>query len=208
MSDEEVDCIQVKVLKDQVNDEISDFFKRKHLDTIQNMPINLINTSKKAYDLEIGESVICSIRHYKNFYKVLCEVLDNTIIKAKPGIILERAVNAKRSASKDIATTLQSKKSNLSENNSIDCSDTQQSQQSTIQDTFSIENLLKLAEKNQFPKKEFTFGNKISTFTPKLHFFECETVFTQRPVENIKFKCKFCKSVSSIIKNYIFSCEI
>ena len=74
MSDEEVDCIQVKVLKDQVNDEISDFFKRKHLDTIQNMPINLINTSKKAYDLEIGESVICSNRHYKNFIKVLCEV--------------------------------------------------------------------------------------------------------------------------------------
>ena len=33
MSDEEVDCIQVQVLKDQVNDEISDFFKRKHLET-------------------------------------------------------------------------------------------------------------------------------------------------------------------------------
>ena len=43
MSDEEVDCIQVKVLKDQVNDDFSDFFKRKHLDTIQNMPISLID---------------------------------------------------------------------------------------------------------------------------------------------------------------------
>ncbi len=104
---------------------------------------------------------------------------------------------AKRSALKDIATTLQSKKSNLSKNNSIDCSDTQQSQQSPIQDTFSIENLLKLPEKNQFPKKEFTFENKISAFTPKLHFFECETVFTQRPLENINFKCKLYKAVSS-----------
>jgi hypothetical protein len=196
---EEVDCIQGKVLKDQVNDEISDFFKRRHLDTIQNMPISLIDSSKKAYDFEIGESIICSIRHYKNFYKVLCEVLDNTIIKAKPGIVLERTVNAKRPASKDVATSLQSKKSNLIENNSIDCSDAHQSQQSNFQDTFSIENLLKLAEKNQFPKKEFTFGNKITTFTPKLHFFECETVFTQRPLESIKFKCKLCNRVSFII---------
>ncbi len=41
---------------------------------------------------------------------------------------------------KDVSITLHSKKSNIIENNSNDCCNTQQS---TIQDTYSIENLLK-----------------------------------------------------------------
>ena len=186
----EEDCILVKVLKDQTNQDLTEAFKKKHLDTIQNIPIRLIDSTKKAYDHNIDDKIICSIPHYKYLYKVECTVLDNSINKVKPGLISKSNENLKRPASNHDGINIQSKKSNLNISKSNE-NNIQESQ--TLNDSYSIDNLLKLADQNEFPKKEFTFGNKKSYYTPKLHFFDCETVFAQRPVTNISLSVRNAK---------------
>ena len=54
----EEDCILVKVLKDLTNEDLTEVFKKKHLDTIQNILKRFIDLPKKVYDHNIDNKII------------------------------------------------------------------------------------------------------------------------------------------------------
>ena len=55
----------------------------------------------------------------------------------------------------------------------------------------SVETMIELGSKKEFPQKEFLINGKKCLKTPILHFFECETVFATKP-DVIQFICKVC----------------
>jgi hypothetical protein len=57
----EEDCIRVKILKDQTNDNLSDKFKSNNLDTIQFIPVKSIKGNRKVSDLEEEETIRCDL---------------------------------------------------------------------------------------------------------------------------------------------------
>ena len=57
MKREEV-CVLVKVLKDLTNEDLTEVFKKKHLDTIQNILKRFIDLPKKVYDHNIDNKII------------------------------------------------------------------------------------------------------------------------------------------------------
>jgi hypothetical protein len=56
----------------------------------------------------------------------------------------------------------------------------------------SLKELLALANKGEFPKKLFKFGNTTKYYTQRLHFFTSKRVFKGQPSKAIAFKCKCC----------------
>ena len=59
-------------------------------------------------------------------------------------------------------------------------------------ESFSVTQMLNLAENNKFPEKKVTFGSKIKSYTSVLQFFNHNTKFDKKPDDQtkIKFKCK------------------
>jgi len=57
---------------------------------------------------------------------------------------------------------------------------------------FSLEELVKLSEKNVFPKKEFAIGGIKVFYTPVLNFFASIAIFVSKPKEVLEFKCIGC----------------
>jgi hypothetical protein len=57
---------------------------------------------------------------------------------------------------------------------------------------FSLEELIKLSEKNAFPRKEFSIGGVKVFYTPVLNFFSSIVIFDSKPKEDLEFKCIGC----------------
>ena len=110
----EEDCIRVKILKDQTNDNLSDKFKSNNLDTIQFIPVRSIKGNRKVSDLEEEETIRCDLKFYKNYFEVICSVVDNSVVKCKPGKATNVNSNMKRVASKHEAISSNSKKNSMS----------------------------------------------------------------------------------------------
>jgi hypothetical protein len=55
-----------------------------------------------------------------------------------------------------------------------------------------ITELFSLAAKGQIPRKVFIFGKIRYSSTPRLHFFNSTRIFSEHPLNNIPFRCKFC----------------
>ena len=193
----EEDCIRVKILKDQTNDNLSDKFKSNNLDTIQFIPVRSIKGNRKVSDLEEEETIRCNLKFYKNYFEVICSVVDNSVVKCKPGKATNVNSNMKRVASKHEAISSNSKKNSMSKISSLQSN---VSIEEKNENEFSIDEMLKLANDNKYPKKDFFFGKNKYSYTPVLHFFDCNTKFSEKPLQKIKFSCKFCKKVN--IKNY------
>ena len=115
----EEDCIRVKVLKDQTNDNLSDKFKSNNLDTIQLIPVRCIKGNRKVSDLEEEETIRCDLKFYKNYFEVICSVVDNSVVKCKPGKATNVNSNMKRVASKHEAISSNSKKNSMRKLNSL-----------------------------------------------------------------------------------------
>jgi hypothetical protein len=58
----------------------------------------------------------------------------------------------------------------------------------------TIDKIIKLAKKNQFPKKLITIANEEHYYTATLIFFEFVDKYTKIPEENVEFKCKICNN--------------
>ena len=55
-----------------------------------------------------------------------------------------------------------------------------------------MDEVIKLAEIGQFPKKLFICGILHRRLTPRYHFFYCQNKFSNIPTSDIEFKCKIC----------------
>lgn len=44
-------------------------------------------------------------------------------------------------------------------------------------ENYTIDEMVAMSKKNQFPDKKFVFGNKITYYTPILHFYDSIQVF-------------------------------
>ena len=53
------------------------------------------------------------------------------------------------------------------------------------------------AKKGIFNSKKFEFGERIKSYSPILHFFDCETVYETKPTKKITFKFIICKKIFS-----------
>ena len=71
------------------------------------------------------------------------------------------------------------------------------SKQNEIND-LKVENLIELANKNEFPHKLFIIEGKEHLYTPVCHFFKSETIFANKP-KSVKFEC--------IIKKCVLNCS-
>lgn len=60
----------------------------------------------------------------------------------------------------------------------------------TLDNNYSVNEIIKLSENNQFPKKLFIFGSVEKLYSPVLHFFECQTKYCEKPKGVVNFKCK------------------
>ena len=60
----------------------------------------------------------------------------------------------------------------------------------------SVKDMIALGKKNKFPKKLIQIGDKKTSLTSILHFYEFAQTFCEQTDENISFKCKICE------KNY------
>jgi hypothetical protein len=56
----------------------------------------------------------------------------------------------------------------------------------------SVHTLYEMAKKGEFPNKSFEFNKLEKQYTPRLHFFNSQRKFSQRPVSHINFTCKLC----------------
>ena len=63
---------------------------------------------------------------------------------------------------------------------------------SSIQRQLNVEQLMRLANKSEFPKKLYIIEGKERLFSPVLNFFNSQNVFDQFPSGNIDFKCVIC----------------
>ncbi len=147
--------------------------------------VRCIKGNKKASDLEEEETIRCDLKFYKNYFEVICSVVDNSVLKCKPGKETNVNSNMKRVASKHEAISSNSKKNSMSELSSFESN---VSIEKKCENEFSIDEMLKLANDNKYPKKDFFFGKNKYSYTPVLHFFDCNTKFTEKPIQKIKFK--------------------
>ena len=58
----------------------------------------------------------------------------------------------------------------------------------------TIDKMIKMGNKNQFPKKLITVGNDEHYYTTTLNFFEFVDKYTKFSEENVAFKCKICNN--------------
>ena len=58
----------------------------------------------------------------------------------------------------------------------------------------TIDKMIKMANKNQFPNKLITVGNDEHYYTTTLNFFEFVDKYTKFSEENVAFKCKICNN--------------
>jgi hypothetical protein len=61
----------------------------------------------------------------------------------------------------------------------------------------SVDDLIRLSMKKEFPKKNLIVNNKIKKYTPALHFFDSTRIFKKHPKTEDKFeyKCKICSDI-------------
>jgi hypothetical protein len=54
---------------------------------------------------------------------------------------------------------------------------------------YTVDEMLKMAQENLFPKKPFIFEKKTKSYSPILWFFDCDRVFRAKP-KTLILRCK------------------
>ena len=58
----------------------------------------------------------------------------------------------------------------------------------------SVEKMIKMANKKEFPQRVVTINDEKHHYTPTLNFFEFVDQYAKLPEEKVSFKCKICKT--------------
>jgi len=212
-------CIQVEIVQ-QPDDSILPVDFDNYVGTKRYVSVKNLNLKPGASveDLEIDSIQDCNIKNKKVLYNLKCKILNKQPELVIEGIVKELSLNTKDHKKRLLSShssnlvSQNPKRMNTASETETNINPSQSNSHEFIETTsqtqlefssqeigsssneLTIDKIIKLANKNQFPKKLITIANEEHYYTATLNFFEFVDKYTKIPEENVEFKCKICNN--------------
>ena len=220
-----IECIQIEVLSqpDEIKNSFKNYIGTTRYVAMRNLKLK---ENEEIEEIEIGSIQMCSFKLGRQCCDLLCKVLTIKTEIANEGKIkdlnltftdtnkrplsiyssVDNLPESKRINNSNDVQPISSPSTQASTSTqgtlSPQATTSSQASLSTIIDSgdtehnLSVKDMIALGKKNKFPKKLIQIGDKKTSLTAILHFYEFAQTFCEQTDENITFKCKICE------KNY------